>query len=207
MNKLLTKTLIKFNQKYLKSLIYFNLLEIRFIDYKFVLPDNHIEYIIEIEDKILQGVWKFSARYNLLREMHLNLIENNKNIEKIPNFPIKNILANSHEKFIKKRKNELQNYFTTLINQNSIEFHSLTNFIGNVISNQMELNIVEYSNKLNKWENTKVLNFNLIDIQTAFLEVKLKEIDKVYKYLQQNDRNLIKIFAKKMKFEVESSKI
>ena len=63
---LLLKTLNKMNSHSMPSLTYFNLFNFRFLNYSFK-EDNHIEYLIQIEDKILHKIWEFGVRYADLR--------------------------------------------------------------------------------------------------------------------------------------------
>ena len=51
-NGLLLKTISKFHSKNLSVLNHFNLISFKFIGFEFA-EDEHIEYIIEIEDKVL----------------------------------------------------------------------------------------------------------------------------------------------------------
>ena len=65
-HSLLHKTLNKINSNNMPTLTYFNLLALRFLKYEFK-DDGHVEYLVQIEDKILHKTWEFTVRYATLR--------------------------------------------------------------------------------------------------------------------------------------------
>ena len=54
-NDLLLKTISKFRSKTITVLNHFNLLKFGIIGFE-IASDNHVEYIIEIEDKVIMSI-------------------------------------------------------------------------------------------------------------------------------------------------------
>jgi hypothetical protein len=122
MKELLKRTLDKFDSYSIKSLLYFDLISVTIKGYE-KEADGHIEYIIELLDKLLNKSWEFKARFSKLRRLHLetkfSLALEGKNFE-ISEFPHRRWFGNGDDVFIEFRKRKLQAYFDSYIkNKNS----------------------------------------------------------------------------------------
>ena len=83
---------------------------IKIKDFEYV--GEHIEFTIEVTDKITGECWKFSRRYSVLREVHKQF----KALDsKVPEFPPKKLFGSKNPKFLEQRRNDLEGYFSQIV--------------------------------------------------------------------------------------------
>ncbi|OMJ88913.1 hypothetical protein SteCoe_9017 [Stentor coeruleus] len=96
-------------------------LSIKVKDYE--VKGEHIEYIIEVLDKLTGESWKFFRRYSTLRDIHKQL----KSLDnKVPEFPPKKIFGSKNPRFLAQRKGELDVYFTEIVKLSSLMQNTFT---------------------------------------------------------------------------------
>lgn len=96
-------------------------LSVKVKDYK--VTGEHIEYIIEVFDKLTGESWNFLRRYSTLRDAHKQL----KSIDnRVPEFPPKKIFGSKNPRFLAQRKGELDTYFTEIVKLSSLMQNAFT---------------------------------------------------------------------------------
>ena len=90
---------------------------------EYELVGEHIEFIIEVYDKVTGDSWKFQRRYSALRDAHKQL----KSLDnRIPEFPPKKIFGSKNPKFLEQRRSELETYFNTIVKMPRLMENSFT---------------------------------------------------------------------------------
>ena len=162
MKELLKKTLDKFDSYCLKTLLFFDLISITILGYE-EAKDGHIEYNIELFDKLLNKSWHFNSRYSKLRRLHLetkfSLALDCKSI-KLAEFPGRKLFGNKNKSLLEHRRKKLQAYFDNY----------LKNKDSNVI---IEKGILRYYFYREVWAEIEKNNSN-----------RLKEISKEFDHSQ-----------------------
>ena len=94
-------------------------LSIKIKDYEQV--GEHIEFIIEIQDKETGESWKFLRRYSYLRDAHKQI----KSLDsRVPEFPPKKIFGSKNPRFLEQRRTDLENYFNAIVKNSKLLEHS-----------------------------------------------------------------------------------
>jgi PX domain len=84
---------------------------------------EHIEYIVEVYDKVSGDTWKFRRRYSYLRNFHKQL----KSLDsRLPEFPPKKVFGSKNPRFLEQRRSELENYFNALVKIPKLMEHNYT---------------------------------------------------------------------------------
>ena len=219
-NSLLQKSLSKFNSKSLYILNHFNLLTFNVVEYNIVNSDNHVEYLIEIEDKLMQRVWTFYTRYAHLRELHNNL----QKISHQPyiDFPSKTWIYNKDKNFLNQRLHSLKIYFAKLLStkcyENIIDNSNFKDFLYSSIWKQMENNFDDHFPSITKWSDLRgheikndfqyqQLLTKIKDFEIRKLDNKLLNIAQDMDILEQNDTICLMHFDEKMKEDLDKQKL
>lgn len=96
-------------------------LSIKIKDYEPV--GEHIEFIIEVNDKLTGESWRFRKRYSNLRDAHKQL----KSLDnRVPEFPPKKIFGSKNPRFLQQRKADLEAYFNEIVKLSSLMQNSFT---------------------------------------------------------------------------------
>jgi len=202
MKELLKKTLDKFDSYSLSTLLFFDLIAIKINNY-YETENGHIEYNIELYDKILDKSWKFDCRYSKLRRLHLETkfsLALEGNLIKIAEFPPRNFFGNKNPNFLEHRKRKIQAYFDNYIkNKNSnviLEKGILRYFFYREIWREIEKS---HSKKLEEIEEMKLLN----DVTFTQIIIKINEVFEEIKHnlalLNRNEALIFIYYQNKIK--------
>lgn len=122
MREMVKRTIDKFDSSSIRTLLFFDLLAIS-IKGHVQEADGHIEYLIELSDRLLDKNWNFKARYSKLRRLHLetkfSLALEGKNKFGLAEFPNRCWFGNKEQVFLELRKRRLQAYFDGYLKQAS----------------------------------------------------------------------------------------
>ena len=177
-NSILHKSLSKLQNKCAqKKSIENNLITIKFIKFEENLVENYIEYIVNVNDNILNKTWQFKTRFSQLYEFHKNLEEsfyygeNNifsdifcvgklkDKMPKLPEFPEKSWIENKKKEFLKIRMKNFENYFQELICSGNykeiLDSGIVTNFFYGLISDNLNKEGKKFSLKMKNWIDIK----------------------------------------------------
>lgn len=195
--ELLKKTLDKLDSEYLPPLLFFQLISLKITKYEEKFAGGYIVYTVELNDKIINKIWTFKCRYSKLRYLYLEtkfaLALEGKNVE-LKEFPARKIFGNKDGQFLEERKNKLQNYFDSYLNNKEMKLIMgkgiLRSFLFKEICEVIQTEFQEKEKKLEKLDESIEI---LQEIQKILGNIK-KNMD----VLKNNETVLLFYYSKKM---------
>lgn len=195
--ELLKKTLDKLDSEYLPPLLFFQLISLKITKFEEKFAGGYIVYTLELNDKILKKIWTFKCRYSKLRYLYLEtrfaLALEGKNVE-LKEFPARKIFGNKDGQFLEQRKNNLQNYFDSYLNNKEIKLIMgkgiLRSFLFKEICEVIQSEFQEQEKKLEKLDESIEI---LQEIQKIIGNIK-ENMD----VLKNNETVLLFYYSKKM---------
>ena len=168
--------------------------------------DNHIEYVINIDNKISGSNIFFPEKYSNLRHLY-DLMKKESKAKKFPSFPPNKLFGYEEENFVKQRAKDLNKFFEEITNnQNYNNLPSFNNFIiTNLKKNQVTpdpISTIEQKNvdifSENKNYKNRALLFKFKFLKTEFQTQRAlsqEEYDYILKEAEQKVEKLNKKFV------------